>query len=72
LYVDIGMPGMDGYEVASCVHSLPELKKIALVAVTGHGQQEDIHRSREAGFDDLVKPIAMETLKRVLRRISLQ
>ena len=69
--VDIGMPGMDGYEVARRMRALPVLQHTALVAVTGYGQQEDIQKSRDAGFHDhLVKPIDMETLKQVLRKID--
>jgi len=69
--VDIGMPGMDGYEVARRMRASPQLKHMALVAVTGYGQQEDIEKSLEAGFDDhVVKPVDFETLKRVLRKIT--
>jgi PAS domain S-box-containing protein len=69
--IDIGMPGMDGYEVARRLRESPELKHTALVAVTGYGQQEDIERSRDAGFDDhLVKPVDIETLNRVLRKVD--
>jgi len=69
--IDIGMPGMDGYEVARRMRASPKLRHMALVAVTGYGQQEDIEKSREAGFHDhLVKPVDLETLGRVLRKIT--
>jgi PAS domain S-box-containing protein len=67
--VDIGMPGMDGYKVAQRMRASPELKEMALIAVSGYGQLEDLNKSREAGFDDhLVKPVDLETLKRVVER----
>ncbi len=69
--IDIGMPGMDGYAVARRLRQSPELKHLALVAITGYGQQEDIERSRDAGFDDhLVKPVDIETLNRLLLKIG--
>ncbi len=69
--VDIGMPGMDGYEVARRMRRAPELRHTALVAITGYGQQEDIQRSREAGFDyHLVKPVDTNELMQVLKKIG--
>src|SRR5262249_14449210 len=54
---DIGMPGMDGYEVARRLRQEPGLEKVLLAAVSGYGQEEDRRRAREAGFDrHLVKP----------------
>jgi CheY-like chemotaxis protein len=56
-FVDIGMPGMDGYEVARRIRSHAGAQSTVLVALTGWGQQEDRRRSAEAGFDHhLVKP----------------
>ncbi|HJQ81172.1 MAG TPA: PAS domain S-box protein [Lacipirellulaceae bacterium] len=57
IFLDIGMPGMDGYEVARRLRQHPDLKNVMLAALTGWGQQEDRRRSAEAGFDHhLVKP----------------
>lgn len=57
IFLDIGMPGMDGFEVARRIRATPQLAKIRLVALTGWGQQEDRRRTFEAGFDfHLVKP----------------
>lgn len=68
--LDIGLPGMDGYEVAQQLRELPGLKDIRLVAVTGYGHAEDRLRSREAGFDDhLVKPVEFAVLERTLAGI---
>jgi signal transduction histidine kinase len=69
--LDIGLPGMDGYEVASRLRSQAGARSLVLVAITGYGQEEDRRRSHEAGFDfHLVKPIDLEILKRILNRIT--
>jgi PAS domain S-box-containing protein len=61
--LDIGMPGMDGYEVARRIRARPALHGIQLVALTGWGQAEDRLRSREAGFDHhLIKPAGIDEL----------
>ena len=58
VFLDIGMPGMDGYEVARRLRQQPIWSDVVLVAVTGWGQQEDRRRSAESGFDHhLVKPL---------------
>lgn len=67
-FLDIGMPGMDGYELARRLRAMPELAGLVLVAVTGWGQEEDRRRSREAGFDHhLTKPVAVEDIRAALR-----
>ena len=61
--LDIGLPGIDGYEVARRLRSRLGPEELLLVAVTGYGQPADRQRAREAGFDHhLVKPVAMEQL----------
>jgi CheY-like chemotaxis protein len=66
MLLDIGLPGLSGYEVATRLRQMPELNGVYLVALTGYGQQEDQRRSREAGFDlHLVKPISVEALQQV-------
>lgn len=65
--LDIGLPGMDGYEVAQKMRELPGLRDIRLVAVTGYGRSDDRIRAREAGFDDhLTKPVDYAVLERTL------
>jgi two-component system CheB/CheR fusion protein len=65
--LDIGLPGMDGYEVAQKMRELPGLKGIRLVAVTGYGRSDDRLRARDAGFDDhLTKPVEFAVLDRAL------
>jgi PAS domain S-box-containing protein len=65
--LDIGMPGLDGYEVAQRIRSLPDGDEILLVALTGWGQEEDRRRAEQAGFDHhLVKPVSAEALLELL------
>jgi CheY-like chemotaxis protein len=61
--IDIGLPGIDGYEVARRLRADPQTRKIGLIALTGHGQEEDRRRALEAGFDvHLVKPVNPDLL----------
>jgi CheY-like chemotaxis protein len=69
--LDIGLPVMDGYEVARRLRQIPELKDTRLIAATGYGRDTDRRRSEEAGFDyHLVKPIDPEKLQSVLELLS--
>lgn len=68
ILLDIGLPGIDGYEVARRLRSQPETRCAVLVALTGYGQDEDRRRSQEAGFDHhLVKPVERGSLQRLFR-----
>ncbi len=65
--LDIGLPGMDGYEVAKQMRNLPGLQNALMIAVTGYGQADDRARSKAAGFDHhLVKPVDPEILSALL------
>ena len=65
--LDIGMPGLDGYEVARRLRATKRGGSLRIIAVTGWGQEADRHRSREAGFDvHLVKPVEPRELLKVL------
>ena len=65
--LDIGLPGMDGYEVASRLRREECCKDAMIVAVSGYGQEEDRRRSREAGFDyHLIKPVDPDALVALL------
>ena len=65
--LDIGLPRLNGYEVCRRLRKEPWAKNLVLVALTGWGQEEDRHRSREAGFDaHLVKPVDHDALLRLL------
>ncbi|MEZ4240150.1 MAG: response regulator [Myxococcota bacterium] len=69
--LDIGMPGMDGYEVARRLRATPGGSEVLLVALTGWGQEEDRRRARDAGFDrHLIKPADLEALKELLNTRS--
>jgi CheY-like chemotaxis protein len=71
--LDIGLPQLDGYEVARRLRSSPELRGICLVALTGYGQSEDRQRARAAGFDfHLVKPVDFELLARTLSSAAMR
>ena len=70
MLLDIGMPLVDGYEVARRIRVQPWGQQITLVALTGWGQDSDRRRSREAGFDShLVKPLDMDKLTELLERL---
>jgi CheY-like chemotaxis protein len=65
--LDLGMPGMDGFEVAKRIRALPAGRDVLLVALTGWGQDEDRRRTAEAGFDEhLTKPVDAERLAALL------
>jgi two-component system CheB/CheR fusion protein len=65
--LDIGLPQMDGYEVARRLRARYPDREIVIVALTGYGQDDDRRRSREAGFDHhLVKPVQPAVLKPLL------
>jgi len=69
--LDIGLPGMDGYEVARRLRAAPETRGALLVAATGYGQESDRARSREAGFDHhLVKPVDLDRLRRLIAAVG--
>jgi len=65
--LDIGLPEMDGYELATRLRGLPACEGMRIVALTGYGQADDRQRALDSGFDDhLVKPIDFRTLERTL------
>lgn len=65
--LDLGLPGIDGYEVARRIRAMPEGGEVLLVAQTGWGQDEDRRRTAAAGFDaHLVKPVELDSLLRLL------
>jgi len=66
-FLDIGLPTMDGFELAAALAMLPELRDCRLIAITGYDDADDRRRSKQAGFEaHLVKPIAMDTLERIV------
>lgn len=73
IFLDIGLPGMDGYEVAERMRELPQAKDAVLIAITGYGQDDDRLRSRRAGIDHhLVKPVAPDALQNLIDSLQLR
>jgi len=67
ILLDIGLPGMDGYEVARRIREQPDGASVRLIALTGYGQESDKSRTRAAGFDEhLVKPVELRNLHQAL------
>ena len=71
ILLDIGMPGMNGYEVAKQLRSQDKFTDTLLVAVTGYGRASDVKQTQAAGFDHhLVKPIDYDKLQSLLAECS--
>jgi signal transduction histidine kinase/ActR/RegA family two-component response regulator len=71
IFLDIGLPVMNGYVVARAVRDLPELSHVYIAAVTGWGQDEDRRKARDAGFDShFTKPLAPAVLEDVLDTVA--
>ena len=71
VFLDIGLPGMNGYEVARKLRELPGMERAILVALTGWGTREDRERSSEAGFDHhLTKPADMNAVESLLAGLT--
>jgi len=71
VFLDVGMPGRSGYDVAAAMRTMPGGADVLLVAVTGWGQPEDRRRSREAGFDrHLVKPPELPAIQAICRLLG--
>ena len=69
--LDIGLPVIDGFELAQQLRRIPGLGAVRLIAVTGYGQSSDRSRSADAGFDEhLVKPIELEALLESVSRVT--
>jgi CheY-like chemotaxis protein len=69
--IDIGLPDVDGYEVARRLRAAPGGRRMGLIALTGYGQAEDQQRAFDAGFDaHLTKPVAPERLKQVIAGLA--
>jgi CheY-like chemotaxis protein len=65
--LDIGLPGMDGYEVAERLRGLAGDRSVTLIALTGYGQDKDRARSQDSGFNHhLVKPVEYDSLRGLL------
>jgi CheY-like chemotaxis protein len=70
--LDIGMPGMDGYEVCRRLRQHSATEKAILIALTGWGLEEDRQRALQEGFDDhLIKPVEFDTLVNLLAKLEI-
>ena len=71
--LDIGLPEMDGYQVAQHLRQQPQTKDVWLIAMTGYGQDSDRQRTKEAGFDHhFVKPVDPQKLQNLLVTLAKQ
>ena len=71
ILLDIGLPGLDGYKVAQKIRQQPGLSNVVLVALTGYGQDSDVQRSQDAGFDHhLVKPAVFADIEKILLTVA--
>jgi DNA-binding response OmpR family regulator len=65
--LDIGLPKLNGYEVCRRIRQQPWGKELVLIALSGWGQEEDLHKSRDAGFDNhMVKPVNYDVLTKLI------
>jgi PAS domain S-box-containing protein len=70
-FLDLGMPEMDGYELARRIRQGPQGETMTLVALTGWGRDEDLARTKAAGFDaHYIKPIDLDSLEQLLRSLG--
>ena len=71
MLIDIGLPGMDGYEVARQVRQHEGLRRVILIALTGYGRDEDRQRALAAGFDyHLTKPIDVDEFQGLIEQLA--
>ena len=69
--LDIGLPAMDGYELAGLLRGLPDLSRVCLLAVTGYGQETDRRAAEQSGFNaHLVKPVDLERLRSLMQDMT--
>ncbi len=69
--VDIGMPGMNGFQVIDKLRALPHGPKMLIAAVTGYGNEDDRTRTQKAGFDShLVKPVDFSALEELVQKLA--
>jgi CheY-like chemotaxis protein len=69
IFLDLHMPGIDGFEVARQLRQDPAFRDVLIIAITGSSGEEDRQRAREAGIDHIVKPADPAFIESLLRRI---
>jgi CheY-like chemotaxis protein len=68
-FIDIGLPVMDGFEVAQQIRQRPELRNVKLVALTGYGRKTDVQAALSAGFDEhMTKPADFKEIEQIISR----
>jgi len=71
IFCDIGLPGMNGYEVAESIRKDDALKEVPLIALTGYAGEREIEMARESGFTlHVAKPVDLSTLQEILAQIA--
>ncbi len=71
IFLDIGMPGMSGYDVCRAMRQVPALKDAVIVAQTGWGQASDRQEAFDAGFDrHITKPVSLDQVTRLLEEVQ--
>jgi CheY-like chemotaxis protein len=71
ILLDLGLPGLDGYEVASRLRAWPQMQKTVLIALTGYGRAEDHQLSAQAGFNyHLTKPVDPDTVEALIKSLA--
>ncbi len=72
IFLDIGLPDMDGYQLAGLIRKDLDFKTVPIIAVTGYGFESDIEKSKEATIDQhLVKPISIDDLQQAINKAGL-
>ncbi|RZA30278.1 MAG: hybrid sensor histidine kinase/response regulator [Lysobacteraceae bacterium] len=70
-FLDIGLPGMNGYDLAGAIRRMGTMQQVVLIALTGWGAHSDQQQSQEAGFDQhLTKPVSLEALEQALGAVA--
>jgi CheY-like chemotaxis protein len=70
-FLDLGLPGLDGYELARRLREQPSLQGLVIVAISGYGREQDKQRAFESGFDHhLTKPVDFTVIEKLLGRVA--
>lgn len=70
VFLDIGLPGMNGYEIAQQLRNMPELKNTKLIALTGYGKRSDVSSAEQAGFDShMLKPAELDVILSKIKEV---
>jgi CheY-like chemotaxis protein len=71
ILLDLALPKLDGYQVAARLRQLPTMQSVCLIALSGYGQEADVERAKQVGFDQhLLKPVELKRLITMLAQIA--